>query len=293
MSRPAGAIIPSCRSPCRSRPSRAGACWCGPGPDAERQSAAGRGGGRACATASAPHRCTPPSCSEDEWTALGAQGFLQRTDQQFHWRNEGYATLRRFPRPRSPRANARPCARSASEALSGGLDIEHAQRRRHHRKALGRVLRLLHGHRQPQVGPALSQPPLLLAARRSRMARALPADHGQARPPLRRRRAQHHRRRLPLWPLLGRHRAPPVPAFRALLLPGDRLRDRARAGARRGRRAGRAQAGARLHADDDLLGALDRRSRLSARYRALSAGRARGGRRERCRACRVRSLPQR
>ena len=35
--------------------------------------------------------------TEAEWTALGAQGYLQRTDQQFHWRNEGYAHLRRFP----------------------------------------------------------------------------------------------------------------------------------------------------------------------------------------------------
>ena len=32
--------------------------------------------------------------SEGEWNALGAQGYLLRNDQQFHWRNEGYATLR-------------------------------------------------------------------------------------------------------------------------------------------------------------------------------------------------------
>ncbi len=52
--------------------------------------------------------------------------------------------------------------------------------------------------------------------------------------------------------LYGRHwgaiEAPSVPAFRALLLPGHRLRDRARLVAGRGRRAGRAQAGARLRA---------------------------------------------
>ena len=31
--------------------------------------------------------------SEDEWCRLGARGFLQRTDQQFHWSNAGYATF--------------------------------------------------------------------------------------------------------------------------------------------------------------------------------------------------------
>ena len=31
--------------------------------------------------------------SEDEWCRLGVRGFLQRTDQQFHWSNAGYATF--------------------------------------------------------------------------------------------------------------------------------------------------------------------------------------------------------
>ncbi|MDP9139037.1 MAG: GNAT family N-acetyltransferase, partial [Pseudomonadota bacterium] len=30
---------------------------------------------------------------EDQWCRLGARGFLQRTDQQFHWTNAGYATF--------------------------------------------------------------------------------------------------------------------------------------------------------------------------------------------------------
>jgi len=31
-----------------------------------------------------------------EWDLLGARGFLQRTDQQFHWENAGYATFEDF-----------------------------------------------------------------------------------------------------------------------------------------------------------------------------------------------------
>jgi uncharacterized protein len=31
--------------------------------------------------------------SEGEWERLGRRGFLQRTDQQFHWNNAGYATF--------------------------------------------------------------------------------------------------------------------------------------------------------------------------------------------------------
>ena len=33
---------------------------------------------------------------EDEWRFLGERGFLQRTDQQFHWDNAGYATFEDF-----------------------------------------------------------------------------------------------------------------------------------------------------------------------------------------------------
>jgi len=34
--------------------------------------------------------------TEDEWNATGRMGFLQRTDQQFHWENRGYATFDDF-----------------------------------------------------------------------------------------------------------------------------------------------------------------------------------------------------
>jgi predicted N-acyltransferase len=34
--------------------------------------------------------------TEPEWRLLGSQGFLQRTDQQFHWENAGYGTFEDF-----------------------------------------------------------------------------------------------------------------------------------------------------------------------------------------------------
>jgi predicted N-acyltransferase len=34
--------------------------------------------------------------TRDEWDAAGAAGFLQRTDQQFHWQNRGYETFDQF-----------------------------------------------------------------------------------------------------------------------------------------------------------------------------------------------------
>ena len=43
-------------------------------------------------------RCTSRSSAKANGTGSAQRGFLQRTDQQFHWRNEGYAHLRGFPR---------------------------------------------------------------------------------------------------------------------------------------------------------------------------------------------------
>ena len=34
--------------------------------------------------------------TKEEWDLLGARGYLQRTDQQFHWENAGYATFEDF-----------------------------------------------------------------------------------------------------------------------------------------------------------------------------------------------------
>ena len=34
--------------------------------------------------------------TEDEWKAAGEMGYLQRTDQQFHWENRGYQSFDQF-----------------------------------------------------------------------------------------------------------------------------------------------------------------------------------------------------
>ena len=94
--------------------------------------------------------------------------------------------------------------------------------------------------------------------------------------PLHRRRAQLHRRRHALWPLLGRDRGAPLPAFRGLLLPGHRLRHRAQARPRRGRRARRAQARPRLSAGARPIAPIRSRIRASgARSPTISSASAR------------------
>ena len=59
--------------------------------------------------------------------------------------------LRRFPGAPLPRASARRSARNAKRCDARGWSSG-AQRRRHQAASLGRLLRLLHGHRRPQVG---------------------------------------------------------------------------------------------------------------------------------------------
>jgi len=61
--------------------------------------------------------------SEAEWSLLGSEGFLQRTDQQFHWRNEGYASFDDFLRVLSSRKR-KTVRKERSEALRSGLTIE-------------------------------------------------------------------------------------------------------------------------------------------------------------------------
>ena len=60
---------------------------------------------------------------EEEWPSLEAQRFLLRTDQQFHWHNEGYETFEDFLGKLASRKR-KTVRKERAEALSGGLTIE-------------------------------------------------------------------------------------------------------------------------------------------------------------------------
>ena len=59
---------------------------------------------------------------EDEWRALGERGFLQRTDQQFHWQNAGYAGFEDFLGQLASRKR-KTIRRERKEALAPGIDV--------------------------------------------------------------------------------------------------------------------------------------------------------------------------
>jgi predicted N-acyltransferase len=64
-----------------------------PGPESETHEAMLASGARELAQRNQLSGVHVTFLSEDQWFRLGARGFLQRTDQQFHWTNAGYATF--------------------------------------------------------------------------------------------------------------------------------------------------------------------------------------------------------
>ena len=61
---------------------------------------------------------------EDEWEFLGEHGFLQRTDRQFHWRNESYATFDDFLGTLASR-HRKAIRRERRDAVANGITIHH------------------------------------------------------------------------------------------------------------------------------------------------------------------------
>jgi predicted N-acyltransferase len=57
-----------------------------------------------------------------DWRALGARGFQQRTDQQFHWENHGYATFDDFLGALASRKR-KTIRRERKEALAPGIEV--------------------------------------------------------------------------------------------------------------------------------------------------------------------------
>jgi predicted N-acyltransferase len=66
--------------------------------------------------------------SEGEWSRLGKLGFLRRTDQQFHWHNQGYATFEDFLASLASRKR-KAVRKEREQAIERGLSIEWVQGR--------------------------------------------------------------------------------------------------------------------------------------------------------------------
>ena len=118
---------------------------------------AGRGAD-ARPSATAPRRSTSTSRTEERVGGMGEQGLAAARGPAIPLGEPRLRDLRRLPgrallgpaQDHPARAARRAGRWHRSSALTGADD---------HRRALGRLLRLLHGHRLAQVGPALSQPP--------------------------------------------------------------------------------------------------------------------------------------
>jgi predicted N-acyltransferase len=61
--------------------------------------------------------------TEPEWQLAGKLGLLQRTDQQFHWRNQGYASFDDFLAALASRKR-KAIRKERRDALLGGIEIE-------------------------------------------------------------------------------------------------------------------------------------------------------------------------
>jgi predicted N-acyltransferase len=61
--------------------------------------------------------------TSEEWELTGELGFLKRTDQQFHWRNEGYASFEDFLGALASRKR-KVVRKERREALQDGITIE-------------------------------------------------------------------------------------------------------------------------------------------------------------------------
>jgi hypothetical protein len=94
----------------------------GDGPDAARIREALAGGLVALCGVTHASSVHVTFAREDEWTFLARHGFLQRTDQQFHWRNESYGTFEDFLTTLASR-HRKAIRRERRDALANGITI--------------------------------------------------------------------------------------------------------------------------------------------------------------------------
>ena len=131
-----------------------------------------------------PATCCRPGCrpdrdissahvtflTEPEWRALG-NGLPATHRPAIPLGKRGLHEFRRFPRsPRLPQAKDHPprTQGSAGRRHRGALADRHGP----HRSRLGRLFRILHGHRLAQMGPALSDARVLFDRRHRKCATA-------------------------------------------------------------------------------------------------------------------------
>jgi len=93
-----------------------------PGPQADEVRGALAGALAKITTASELSSAHVTFLTEAEWTLLGRRGYLQRTDQQFHWENAGYATFEDFLSRLASRKR-KAIRRERKEALAPGIDV--------------------------------------------------------------------------------------------------------------------------------------------------------------------------
>jgi uncharacterized protein len=99
-----------------------------PGPEAEANEALLAGAAAELANRNDLSGVHVTFLSEDEYDRLGAQGFLQRTDQQFHWRNPGYGSFDDFLASLASRKR-KAMRKEREQALADGLEVEWVQGR--------------------------------------------------------------------------------------------------------------------------------------------------------------------
>ena len=96
-----------------------------PGPEADRQ--AQRSSREGITTLARRHGVSSVHATflpEDEWSFLGEAGFLQRTDQQFHFLNRGYRDFEDFLDALASRKR-KAIRRERRDAVASGIDIVH------------------------------------------------------------------------------------------------------------------------------------------------------------------------
>ncbi|MCG6204035.1 GNAT family N-acetyltransferase [Rhodopseudomonas sp. HC1] len=95
-----------------------------PGEDAGEVAAALSGGLIALCKLSEASSAHVTFARESEWHFLAEQGFLQRTDQQFHWHNAGYGSFDDFLATLNSR-HRKAIKRERRDALANGITIHH------------------------------------------------------------------------------------------------------------------------------------------------------------------------